>query len=223
MYSYRIRRTLRRRRRPLMRRRLTVRRPLSLRRRRLVTGGRRLKNIHYFKRTYTGTPLTATSTASTPGCFFATIQDLPNYNEFTGLYDQYRITGVKFLMVPQFTQHDLNPLTTAIATTGPVLTILDRTLANPATENAFLEYQSLRKHSPWKPIVRYWRPNTLDDTSGNPSKITYGDWIAKWDTLNPHYGLNIWFPALVGPGVSESTEITYNTYITLYFQCKSVK
>lgn len=46
------------------------------------------------------TPSTANTFSYGAFSYYVALQDLPNYTEFTNLYDQYKIVGVKFRIVP---------------------------------------------------------------------------------------------------------------------------
>ena len=47
--------------------------------------------------------------------FTFALADLPNYTEFTTLFDQYRINAVKLTFIPRLSSADSNPLATVSA------------------------------------------------------------------------------------------------------------
>lgn len=83
-----------RRKRPTRRARRTyTRRPRYGRRRRRVPDTLRCKRRVYQKVILTGNDVTSYG----QGALIFKLEDLPNYGEFTNLYDRFRITGVKLI------------------------------------------------------------------------------------------------------------------------------
>lgn len=132
------------------------------------------QRIYYYKRAAQFTPFTIPAPASdTVSLYRFGLFDLPNYAEFTTLYDQYQIAGVKISFVPLVNTVASNLGT--VSGTGTVFNYMRtyscidyNNITAPASVNAMREYQTFK----WKPITkvhsRYIRPKPqmLNGTDG---------------------------------------------------------
>lgn len=216
----------RRSRRPAMkkpRRRLAVRKSPAL-----------ARQVHVFKRSaYLGTQTASISAVGGPTpiavSYAMALNQMPNFSEFTTLFDQYKITGAKLSFTPTVNMGVLNPAATQTAVLGysKVHSIIDYDdAAVPVSEDSLLEYGSLKSTAPFATHSRFIKPKVLHEiyrsaltTAYAPRASTYLD-MSNADV--PHYGLKFWVSAPNSPiGVANS--ISYKVYLTLYFTCKNTR
>lgn len=138
---------------------------------------------HLFKRSFTST-VNIQKSANTTGCFAFTLSQLPDYSEFTNLFDQYKVNGLKYEFIPRF-----NSIDQTAATGGEFYSAIDRTDNDaPTTLNQMLEYQSIRKTPLTRKHVRYFKPGvptaiypTVDDpVSGSVFPIAAAVKLSPW-------------------------------------------
>lgn len=205
--TYRPRRTLRRRPRRMMRRR-TLRRPLM----------RRAMKVHHFRRTFKASNIASTTTGVLGGYSFS-LDQLPNYTEFTNLFDQYRINKIVVKFIPNHNSSDVSVGTQVISNFN---TVIDPTDATAPTSGAELyEYQNWRLTRGISAHTRVFTPASLDvvatatTASANP---TWKQWLATSSPDVKHYGLKYYAEPSNANG-----DTYWFPYITMYFSCKSTK
>lgn len=202
---------------PSKRRRLAVRRRI----RRTIRGR---SGIHSFTRSYQLTDLTVNSLTQTAGGLSFKLSNLPEYTEFTFLFDQYRIMAAKVEFVPVFTGNDTNPLTSVLYMPN-VHSVIDYTESNtPGTLSELMQYSNYKRTRGNSIHKRYLKPaiaasnyETLAASSYTPK---WGQWVTteSGDAATPFFGLKYWIDS-----TNSTTAVTYKVYVKLYFQCKSVK
>lgn len=210
------------------------RRPMAARRRRAVLN----RQVHSFKRTAFISQITASKVSGVQqninGAYAFSLDMLPGVAEFTSLFDQYKINAVKIQFIPgttQTTNSVLDPNPTSSNITGAamcynrfhsVIDYDDTTLLG--SEAAALEYGSLKSSRGDRGHTRYLKPKVVQDifrTGGATGKRPIGNqWIDCNNTDVPHYGLKVWMDA---PDSPTNIAITYNVYVTMYFQCKNTR
>lgn len=104
-----------------------------------LTGGK----VYKFKRTVDLGNITASAAGDVLGALKFTLADLPNYTEFTALYDQYKIYFVVLRFVPDQNMASAN---NAAGTTTPILYhVIDYDDATaPANKTDLFQYQNLK-------------------------------------------------------------------------------
>lgn len=189
-----------------------------------ISRGVRTSSLHRFTRSFVGSVITGNDVSyATNAALTMTLSGLPNYAEFTALYDQYRITGVKIRWI---LRRDPTQATTAAnKDVYPKLAIArDHTDSNtPASAAELLEYSNskYRQLTPdkdtysifVKPSVQMVSYKTAV-TSGYTPK--WGQWLSTADSTVPHYGLK-WNIEPVYAGV------TVEVFYKVYLQCKVSK
>lgn len=197
----------------LVRRRNMVKSSL-IRRRRMARRPRRVRQpIHYFKRTAYYSGFIAGSTlVDVGGRLIGQLSQVPNFGEFTALFDQYKIMGMKFRFSPRAnssevgTNQGLIKFMTAIdydgvpaGTPAPVMTDL-------------LQYESLKVTSSNRDHVRYIKPRVASSvfntalTSGYSARTA---WLDCENTQVPHYGLSYVLQQLPAGTQSFDIQVTY--------------
>lgn len=197
-----------------------LRRPRRRMMRRRVYRNRRLRRtpVHLVKRVVKST-LPITYNANTTFSYIVKLNDLPDYSDFTNLFDQYKISGVKIEIIPRGNESSLSS-----SQSTQVMSVIDRNgLANPFTENQLLQYQSLRKTPLFRRHVRYYKPAVLtpalDYNATNPFPLSkVNQWISTENPDVDHYGLYGFVP---DPGFEAN--ITMDVYTTFYIALRAIK
>lgn len=183
------------------------------------------KNVHFFKRTFLRTQaltdvaftqLTIPSGRSND----YRISDLPNYTDFTAMYDQYKICGIKHKFVFERNSSDVGA--TAASTMIPTLiTVNDyNTPAGLSDENQALQYASCKQSRLDRVTSRYYKP--VSDTapvasgqSANPKR----QWLNTSVIDHPHHGM-ICSVTTSGTSGTETLGVL-KVYTTYYIACRS--
>lgn len=205
---------------PQQRRRRAPRRALIRRRRmarpRRMLRGRRVGGpnpIHYFKRTAYYSGFIAGSTlVDVGGRLIGQLSQVPNFGEFTALFDQYKIMGIKWRFSPRAnsaeagTNQGLVKFMTAIDYDGapagasaPVMTDL-------------LQYESLKVTSSNREHVRYVKPriaSTVYNTALTSGYSARTAWLDCENNAVPHYGLSYVLQQLPAGAQSYDIQVTY--------------
>lgn len=202
-----------------------------------VRRNRLQRQVHMFKRIVNLGQYTASITSgSVPTispvskAFSFQLSDLPNVSEYTSLFDQYKITGIKLRIVPRtaMTTQGVVTGTTAPVGYGQVVTAIDYDdAANPIAKDTLLEYGSAKYTSSNKIHSRYFKPKVLNAVWVNIASTGYSPVKAPWiDQANnnlPHYGLKMWIDAPENSGGGSNSSISYDVYATYYFMCKNTR
>lgn len=207
------------RRRYITRRRRRPRRYIRRSRlpRRLPRIPRRSSKLHTFKRTFMTTH-TLASAATTANSWGFTLNMLPNYAEFTALFDQYRLNAVAITFIPKFTE---------VVVTAPTdvgfYSVIDRNdQTNLASVAAACEYENMKRTRLSQYHKRYFKLSTLQDTGivGSSAVCTtkYSPWINTANADITHLGLKT-----IAEATGLGGNLIVDVRITLYFQCKVVK
>lgn len=210
------------------------------RKRTKVMGGRKRsinkvrRQVHVFKRTaYLGTVTASISALGVPAPvatgYAMSLSQLPNVGDFTGLFDQYKITGAKLTLTPALSEGINSPLFGTATSLGfsrvhSVIDYDDNTA--PASEDAMLEYGSHKSTAPFKTHSRYIRPKVLNEVYRSAITTAYAPKSSQYLDMTytdvPHYGLKVWISAPNTP-LGTAGQISYKVYQTLYFTCKNTR
>lgn len=147
---------------------------------------------------------------------------------FQALYDEFKITGFKWKLVPRG-----NNAPVGTNTGFMYYSVLDRTDTNALTSvDAALEYPNCRKHKSWRTNSRYipaYCPKLIHDVNNNPmltiekprwlqlNTQTIGGTVYD-DTIVSHIGCKIITDVNNG-----TNPITFDFYITMYCQFRNKK
>lgn len=137
---------------------------------------------------------------STLGLAFR-LQDLPNYAEFTALFDLYQIRKITICVEPWFNASELTVgLLDSYKAWSSVIDYDDATA--PATENEIMEYAKTKRHNAGKMKYISFKPRISQlafKTGGGTIGYTEGKKNVWCDCTNPdieHYGFKAYFPYL---------------------------
>lgn len=204
------------------------------RRKRNMRSGR----VHFFKRTFRVTDLIASYNAATGvttpinTALSFNLAQLPNFSEFTSLYDQYQIKGIRVNIQPLLTEGIASAVSGSTNVWGfPKLsTVIDYDDTQiPVDENVYLQYSTLKQTPAFKEHKRYWKPKVKVaglDAGGaiTANNVKGGQWIDAGLASVPHFGLKIFQPGPIASGTpAVSSSIAYSVYATLYVACKNVR
>lgn len=180
---------------------------------------RRGNNVVYkFTRISTYGNIDVDNTADYSNAYVFKLSDLPNYTEFTSLYDQYRITFVKFYI---YFQADPLVNMTAGSFIGRVYTALDFDDSVVPSESDIQQMRYVRMHRPFGVIKRGLKPRCLNMMYNDGITTAYSLANRKvWlDCANPnitHYGLKVYINKPSG-----TYHVTATVQAKFYVQFKS--
>lgn len=178
--------------------------------------------VQYFTRTaFFPAIFTATTTSAAGAGSQFRLSDLPSITEFTTLYDQYQIKGIKYTLIPKFSQADLQISSgSASAILGNVWSVIDYDDVNtPVALTELLQYQNLKRTRMDGVHSRYLVPK-VNITMGANTQPKARQWLDVAVTTTPHYGIKLWFDALSGV---TNTEIKYDLMVKYYLAFKNVR
>lgn len=211
---------------------VSKRKPMFRRRRYARRTGRYATKIYRFKRArYAQGNIVCVGDQINLGAQTFTLSQLPNATEFTQLYDQYKITGIKFEIIPTYNVNAVAQVTDDTASNlyliPTVHTVLDfDDHQAPANLEELMQYQNLKTTRGNVIHKRYWKPKAiavLQNTTGTPLEFARGlsnEWI---DCGNPnvlHYGLK-W--AIMPHTSAPDTIVKYDVKVTYYMIFKNVR
>lgn len=208
-------------RRKYSRRRRVLRRPRRyIRRSRLPRSlPYRRQKIHNFKRHFV-TTWTLASAAVTTNQWAFMLGSLPNYTDFTNLFDQYRMKAVSMSIIPRFSEVDQTTRTDT-----QLYSVIDRNDSTAlASVNEALEYESCKHTKISKTHRRYFKLNTLSDVGSSAGGGTgfiatkFSPWINSANTNIWHYGCKT-----IADATGIGANCVMDVYFTVYIQCRNVK
>lgn len=191
-------------------------------------------NISTFKRTFwvgTATP----SASSTPGFWTYqswSLSQLPDVANYTALFDQYKINGVKVVYRPRYdgfngadTTDIVLPGTTAQGSTQAHIIADTNSQVTPSgtytstTLNTFMENGNVRTYSGSKAFSVYYRPKIGQSLTTSSTRVT-APWIDTTNSTIPHYGHHLFF---TDTGLTGVFNQAFDQYVTFYFQCRGMR
>lgn len=180
-------------------------------------------NVHYFKRTFAFDDVTGSNTDQYKAFSFG-LSDLPDNDEFTKLFDQYKISAVKIKVMPVFNSVEPHVASTTDQTLSkPIISVIDYTDDNLITqESQLLQYSTMKMTKGWKEHVRFLKPrcSIYVKEATNASARPIRSWLSSEFPDVKHYGVKMLFPST---GTMEGQSgITYRIYMTYYIACKNV-
>lgn len=185
--------------------------------------------VHYFKRTVVLPPIQV-MTAGNPitGSYAFKLSDLPNFEDFKNLYDQYKIKGVKISFIP------ISNVVVGIAggATGHPGTYYSNRLFTavdyndgtaPASVNALREYQN-SKWTPYNKIhSRYIKPAYASVPSSGSSLQWPGGsqpWVPTDNDNMYYFGIKYGIDYPTGVGAPALGDLLYQVEATYYMSFK---
>ena len=218
------------RRRPTWRKKAPRRRPA-----RRVMKRRVASNIYSFKRTVNLGTMSCINNAGVltnlTNAYQFKLSDLPVSSEFTTLYDQYCIKGIKLSAVCTFSE-SANLASSGNNTTQTqgfqrLMSVLDYDDVVPITsEGTALQYQNLKITGPNKMHSRYFKPAVSQEINEGLTSPAIAVKKNVWLDCNypnvPHFGVKFYQSAPYA-ATGASANMTWTLYGTYYLQFKNVR
>lgn len=185
--------------------------------------------IHNFKRTFQ--QVYAIEALAVPALVHHaiswTLASLPNYTEFTALFDAYRITGVKTTVTfnSNFASVGAANLTHYIPNILMVQDNDDATALTAVTQ--YQEYDKFRLRRIDKPFSIFQRPRIAQSAYGGGVFTSYiqtkgNPWVDCNSASVEYYGLK-WVVDTTEPVSNDIVLGTLTLYHKVYLQCKDVR
>lgn len=179
--------------------------------------------VHYFKRTM----VSSFNTYDWPDVQHYvgnyTLAQLPNYAEFTSLFDEYKISRIKVKFIFSSNSQDVNT-TAAVHALPNMITVVDHndeTALSSVSE--YLEYPQAKIRRIDKPVSIYFRPkyDLAAYTGGTYGYANTTGWIsAEWNDVK-HYGIKYCIdPIFYSTGQDVTGRI--QVFTTYYMKMRSV-
>lgn len=174
--------------------------------------------VYTFRRGYYLGNITASNTVATYGAYNFKLSDLPDYSEFTNLFDEYMISKI----VIQFTPNGINAAESVNLTDGWFMMVVDKDDdTTPTTYNTLLQYPNCKIRSYIKPhrLVFYPRVSTAIFNGGVTT--AYGSnrrYIDCSSSGVPHYGFKY---GIAQAGTVNS--VIYNLWVTMTVKCRGLR
>lgn len=205
------------------------RRRRNMRLRRGMIGRRIAQPVQYFKRSVylSGNIVTSVTSDTFTNQFFA-LSSVPNYTEFTNLYDQYKINAVKVTLIPRGNTAEITASSGASTVfqgqSVGVFSVIDYDdTAVLANINEACQYQNMKMTRATQQHSRYLKPrfNLLSVTNQGTGATGASQNTRGWldcDYINvPHYGVKWALQQNV------NYNLTYDVKIDYYLAFKNVR
>lgn len=201
-----------------------MRRKTGMRRRRSTRGftrGRRSwtnKAYTYKRVAYTQAVVTTSTLGVVTGSCTFSLASLPNYTEFTNLYDQYKINRVRVEFVPRASMSELG---TGVGTVNFFTFIDYDDNTAPGSFAELLQRPSLKRTKVTSRHTRTLRPCVAKPIYRDGATFGYGTGRGWIDCVNPdvpHYGLK-YYAEQIGSALATSA---YDLQVTYYVSFKNV-
>lgn len=183
----------------------------------------RPSNVHHYKRTF----LASDTLPIGPGLyykgFYFKLSSLPNYTEFTSLYDEYRVNKILVKAIPNFSGSNLGPQgTSSVLQQIPNLhSVIDNDdSTDPTSLNELLQYGNHKMTRGNRIHSRLFTPAIQMASYEGSTQINVEKYKAWINCANPDvrfYGVKY---ALEGSNVTQGQ---FNVYVTMYISCKGVR
>jgi len=164
------------------------------------------------------------TTVGTGGGYYFRLNQLPNYAEFTALFDAYRINKVVMRFIPQYNQINTNTNVGAPVTVPLMYTVIDYDDVTSPTGGVDLQqYASCKTMAGNKPFTMVIVPKTATPVYRNNVASAYlqnnpRQWIDCTYPDVEHYGVRFFMnPSLV------LAQFSYTVEATFYIAFKNVR
>lgn len=176
---------------------------------------------------YTPFTITAASDAWTSTQYTFRLADLPSFTDFTNLFDQYRLDGVRVTFMPRYQDPSIggpNAYSPATATPNIWLQADEDSDSNLTSQLSAMQSERARMiKNPFKPFSVYCRPRFSKEvrvTAGIAGAAPGTGWC---DTLNSgviHYGVTIGGSSPGYTAGATFNPMVYDVYAKMYLRFK---
>lgn len=191
-------------------------------RRRQFTG-KIAQPVQYFTRSYfsPGHISIPTGAPAVGYADFFNLASVPDVSDFTALYDQYKIKGIKYTLIPRISNAGPSGAVGNPSILGNIWSVLDFDDSNiPASLNTLLQYQNVKRTQYNKIHSRYFKPSVQLGV-GTPlasSLIRKNQWIDAANISAQHLGIKLWVDGSYGPYPLE-----FDLHVKMYLAFKNVR
>ena len=153
---------------------------------RRIRYNKRGQKVYVFKRYCLLPPISVNNVTGFGGGLDFSLIDLPNYTEFTALYDQYKINAVKVTFLPQITENvSLGSVNNPQACSRFMSAIDYNDSSAAGSQDEIRQYQTCKMTPVLKQHRRYiYKPKILDTSSTSRSP-----WMATSSPSTNYFGL----------------------------------
>lgn len=155
---------------------------------------------------------------------------LSNLAEYTPLFDQYKINGIRLHFKPRFMNYNLDQLNPTIGVSlkdmpyvsvimDPKSNVLPTGAYTAATINTFLEQGNVKTRRADKPFSVYLKPMVVEQFGGGANRYIRFPWTDSSNTTVPQLGYHLFFH-------NQNFATAFNTYdvfATYFLQWKGMK
>lgn len=191
--------------------RVNGRRPARRERRGMVLSKAIGSKIHYFKRTlYQSGAISGSTLLDTFGASVFRLNQVPNFNEFTVLFDQYKICGIKWMLMPRGNSSEIGSNQGQVKFFS-VIDYDDNTAPSSITD--LVQYENLKVTPTSRDHKRYLVPKVAREVYSSATTTGYSAASSQWiDCTNdavPHYGLKYMLQQLPAGTQQFDLKVTY--------------
>lgn len=178
---------------------------------------KRGQKLYLFKRFCDFGALTISNITGTGAAYNFSLSDLPNYTEFTALYDSYKINAVKITFRPQQTQSiSIGAVNNPNASSRFMSAIDYNDGTAPTSMDEIRQYQSCKVTGILKPHSRYiFKPKILTTDS-----FSMSPWLSTSVPNTNYFGLKLWVEPMDS---TSTTSMDYTVECKYYLSFKMVK
>ena len=179
---------------------------------------KRGQRVFYYSR-YTGNfgSFTIANTVTTAVGFNFSLNDLPNYTEFTALYDMYKINAVKISFLPQMNNSvSIGSINNPNASARFFSAIDYNDASTPGSSDELRQYKTCKITPILKKHTRMiYKPKILTTNS-----FSISPWMATSSPSENYYGLRVFVEAMDS---TSTLSMTYSVEAKYYLAFKNVK
>lgn len=182
--------------------------------------------LHRFKRTYYKEGAFASDPSNDNTLTVApALSLLPNYTDFTQLFDQYRIDKLRVTLYPRqnVTNGTFPSPTTDTVQSCQLFSVIDYDDGNPLSGLvSAMQYQNLKTTRGLKVHSRIWTPaveiQTLNQGTASGTMVKFRPWLDAATPAVQHNAMKI-----IAQNTAGFAPITYDMKIEYWISCKQVR
>lgn len=179
----------------------------------------------FFKRNFDVGSLSGSSAGAASGGHSFQLSDIPNFAEFTALFDQYKICAVKVRVIPTQNVTQAAPTSVTAFNFGVRYAfVIDYDSSNSlGSFDDAREFGTVKIKQITKGMTRYFKPRVKSANENDSSTIVASGnrrtWLNTALTNIPHYGMRVIIEQLPAAGIN--VDLQFET--TVYLAFRNVK
>lgn len=191
------------------------------------------KNMLSVKRRFYLTQWTWTTTTTADFWKYLTFSAglIPNFAEYTNVFDEYRINALKYTFMPRYTDVEAagagatgSPQAYAHVLIDPTSTLIPAGVYGSGTLNNLMENTNVRTRQCHRPFSVYFKPKILQQAfgGGTAGVVRKSAYIRSSDTAVDHRGFHIYVQQN-NFSASANANIIFDIFVTVYLTLKNVR